>query len=88
VITGEIKVNEHLTLLRWQATNEGKHYTKPDTTMYRVTVGGIYGGQHTFVDDFELDYQTNLEPLGLVLRIHEKIAGRMAEGLTRRPPVE
>lgn len=88
MITGEIKVNEHLTLLRWEATSEGKHYTKPDTTVYKVKVGGIYHGHHPFVDEFELDYHTKQEHLGLVLRIHEKIAGRMAEGLTRRPPVE
>lgn len=88
MITGEIRVNEYLTLLKWQASNQGKDTVNPDLTVYTIKVEGIYGGHHPFIDEFDMVHANDTGHLGLVIKIHQNIAERTAVGLAKRLPIE
>ena len=88
MITGEIKVNEYLTLLKWEATNEGKCPLNPGYILYTVRVNGIYSGHQPYTDEFQIRHRRSSNHLALVVEIHQEIANRSQAGLTRRPVVD
>lgn len=49
MITGEIRVNEVLMLLRWDAS---RIYDDDETKTYEVNLDGIDGGHHPFHRNF------------------------------------
>ena len=88
MITGEIKINETLTLVRWEATNEGPDDIQPKMTRYSVNVYGIDNGHTPFVDEFDIVHWPEHGYELLISTIFGRIRHRRADGLTRRPPVE
>lgn len=88
MITGEIKINDTLTLLRWEATNEGPDDIYPMMRRYEVKVRGIDHHHNTFIDSFHVVHMEEHGYELLISTIFGRIRHRRADGLTRRPPVQ
>ena len=87
MLTGEIKVNETLTLLKWKATNEGPADTDPSATRYFVKIEGIDRGHSSYYDKFDVYHWHTNEMPDLIISILSELMRRQRTGLTRTGPM-